>query len=200
MFEHDIKFVWDGQQELTPISYRCGHCGDKCASNRGYRGKACFPSGHPNGSPPANIYICGGCGRPTFTVHGFKAWSVPSPKAGHTVEKLPPDVHELYEEARNAFAANAPTAATLLCRKLLMNTAVVEGANEGLSFSSYIDYLGEKGLLPPKSDGWVNEIRKNGNDATHKAESVDQELAARTLKMTAALLTYCYELADEAQD
>lgn len=78
-----------------------------------------------------------------------------------------------------------------------MNTAVEEGAKEGLTFVEYIDYLKAGNFLPPKSDSWVKSIKDIGNRANHRIVQVDELVANRTLDITSALLLFCYELADD---
>jgi hypothetical protein len=45
---------------------------------------------------------------------------------------------------------------------------VAEGAKEGLSFQAYVDHLSAKGYVPPNGKGWVDHIRKKGNEANHE--------------------------------
>ena len=60
---------------------------------------------------------------------------------GNSVEHLPVDIEALYTEARNCVAASCYTAAVLICRKLLMNMAVSQGADAGDTFVQYVEYL-----------------------------------------------------------
>jgi Domain of unknown function (DUF4145) len=189
----ELTIEWDNPKQIPAKSYICGYCGDRCSSHMGYKGLARHNTW---GNHHAYLYICGGCSQPTFKIDYPDAMATPGPKIGISVKSLPQDINLLYSEARTAFSAGAPTASTLLCRKILMNTAVAEGAVEGNNFAFYIKYLKEHGLLPPKSDKWIDQIRLNGNEATHRADAVSMELAERTLQMTGSLLMYCYELSD----
>lgn len=49
-----------------------------------------------------------------------------------------------------------------------MNIAVSQGADEGLRFVEYVEYLANSGFVPPNGRGWVDHIRKKGNEATHE--------------------------------
>ena len=49
-----------------------------------------------------------------------------------------------------------------------MNIAVAQKAKEGLHFIEYIEYLVNNGFVPPNGEGWVDHIRKKGNEATHE--------------------------------
>jgi hypothetical protein len=88
---------------------------------------------------------------------------------------------------------DAYTAAVLLCRKVLMHIGVQLGAPDGKSFAEYIDYLNANGYITPKSKGWVDHIRKKGNDATHKIDIVSQTDARELLTFTEMLLRLVYE-------
>lgn len=106
---------------------------------------------------------------------------------------------ELLLESRRALAANAPTAAAMALRKILMNVAVSEGAGTGRdwNFEKYVDYLAENGLLPPKGRGWVDRIRTFGNEAAHEIHQVQQEDAELALNRVISMLHFMYEMADE---
>jgi hypothetical protein len=100
----------------------------------------------------------------------------------------------LYDEARRAAAANAPTAAVLALRKLLMNVAVSKGAKEGQSFVSYVEYLAGAGYVPPNGKGWVDHIRERGNDASHEIALMGPSDAAELLIFAEMLLRFIFEL------
>ncbi|MFC3906646.1 DUF4145 domain-containing protein [Clostridium disporicum] len=100
----------------------------------------------------------------------------------------------IYNEARGCYSVNAYTATVLSCRKILMNIACNEGAEEGKSFIKYIDYLNDKGYIPPNGREWVDIIRKLGNEATHKLETKNEEDAKLALNFTGMLLKFIYEL------
>jgi hypothetical protein len=63
----------------------------------------------------------------------------PGAAYGATVASVPTNVEALYDEARNCMKVSAYTSTVLACRKLLMNIAVAEGANEGESFMQYVE-------------------------------------------------------------
>ena len=102
---------------------------------------------------------------------------------------VPKNVNDLYEEARRcAGAASAPTAAVLLCRKILMHIAVEKGAKAGDTFISYIDHLQAKGYIPPDGREWVDYIRRRSNDANHDVIEFTPEDAAALIELTQMLL------------
>jgi len=48
-----------------------------------------------------------------------------------------------------------------------MSIAVAQGAKEGQSFLSYVEYLANAGYVPPNGRHWVDHIRTKGNEANH---------------------------------
>jgi hypothetical protein len=86
------------------------------------------------------------------------------------------------------------TAATLLCRKLLMNVAVSEGADPGEHFVVYVKYLDTNGYIPPKGKPWVDRIRDLGNIATHEIKITSETEAEQALTFVEMLLSFIYEM------
>lgn len=178
----DIR--WSGVHEVTSRNFQCGHCGNIVASNRGY-----IAHDRLDGLA-ACIYVCPHCAKPTF-LHGGNPYPAVAP--GNEVHHVPDDVYALYKEARNCVAASAYTASVLICRKLLMNLAVSRGADENLKFIEYVDYLADKGFVPPNGRGWVDHIRKRGNEATHEIVLMDRDSAAELISFAEMLLKFIYE-------
>jgi len=112
---------------------------------------------------------------------------------GNDVNSVPEKVYELYNEARKCVAVFAYTASVLICRKLLMNLAVSQGADENLRFIEYVDYLADNGFVPPNGKGWVDHIRKKGNEATHEIVLMNQEDAHELISFSEMLLKFIFE-------
>ena len=74
-----------------------------------------------------------------------------------------------------------------------MNTAVSLGAPPNRSFIEYVEHLATNGYVPPNGKGWVDHIRKKGNEATHEIALMDSAHAAELLKFTEMLLKFIYE-------
>jgi hypothetical protein len=74
-----------------------------------------------------------------------------------------------------------------------MNIAVAQGATEGLKFIEYVNHLADKGYIPPNGRGWVDHIRKKGNEATHEIALMTQADAEELLAFTEMLLKFVYE-------
>lgn len=180
---------WKYTVDLINRSYRCGYCSDKVSSNRGYYlGQHSDASGRQEGG----LYICPNCQGPTFFMFS-KGGYYPSPAMGNTVESLPKELDALYEEARKCTSQAAYNAAVMLCRKILMNIAVNLGEKEGLKFIEYVEYLSNKGYVPPNGKVWVDHIRKKGNEATHEIALMMESDAEDLLMFTEMLLRFIYE-------
>ena len=170
---------WSNVRTLDSRSYICGYCGNPLASNVGIVGDI------------GTIYICHFCSRPTYFDNS--GTQTPGCPYGDRVENTPQEVEALYDEARNCVSCNAYTASVLCCRKLLMNIAVSKGAEEGLKFAQYIEYLAGKGFVPPGGEGWVDHIRNKGNDATHEIALMTKEDAEELITFAEMLLKFIYE-------
>lgn len=112
---------------------------------------------------------------------------------GRDIKSLKDDIEHIYAEARASTKVGAYTACVLLCRKLLMHIAVEKGAQPGLGFVEYVDYLAAHHWVPPNGTAWVDQIRKKGNDANHKIVIMDQAAAAEILSFVEMLLIFMYE-------
>lgn len=163
---------------------RCGHCGRAIA--------AAVVARINNNEGHTVLWLqCPGCGK--GSVANPDGTISPGAPFGPNVEGLPAGVSEAYEEARRSMAVGAFRGAELLCRNILMNIAVQKGADVGLSFVAYVGYLSEANYVTPPMRGWVDQIRKHGNDAGHEIEAVPPKRAEATMWFTATLLTLIYE-------
>lgn len=171
---------WHNPQHIPSRSFVCGHCAHKVASSAGYFSGA-----------NQFIHICPHCSNPNYWGNGMG--QIPGVSPGRPVEHVPEDINGLYEEARTCASAGSFTGSVLLCRKLLMNIGVQEGAEEGKSFVYYIDFLAEKGFIPPHGRAWVEHIRKKGNEATHEIALMTIDDASELVTFTEMLLKFIYE-------
>lgn len=181
-----MAIVWEKRAaNLESKQYVCGYCGSNIASSEGYHGiEPDFPDEH-------FIYICHHCDKPTYIdCDGNQA---PSGLSGDSINHLPLEIEKLYREARICIGSNAFTAAVLSLRKLLMNVSVSQGAAEGLKFVEYVNYLEEEGHIPKGGRGWIDQIRKKGNEATHDIVIMDKETAVQLLSFMGMLLKLTYE-------
>jgi hypothetical protein len=171
----------------SPIvrTFVCGYCNNTVASDRGWSTKT-----EHSQEQIALIYICPLCKQPSYF---FGNEQTPGVAYGNDVTSLPADIADLYREARNAVAASCYTASVLTCRKLLMNIAVAQKAPEGKSFLQYVEYLAAKGYVPPNGQGWVDHIRKKGNEANHEITLMSKSDAEELILFVEMLLKFVYE-------
>lgn len=78
----------------------------------------------------------------------------------------------------------------------MANVAIDLGAKDGESFVNYVDYLSSNGYIAEKSKRWVDEIRKEGNSATHNKASKNKKDATKILRFLEMLLLINYEFND----
>ncbi|TCO73710.1 DUF4145 domain-containing protein [Chromatocurvus halotolerans] len=175
---------WANASNLGSKGYRCGYCGINVASSLGFVAADSIEGRY------AEIRLCSHCAKPTF-FHGQSR--CPDVAPGNEVDHVPDGVYALYQEARNAAAANAYTASVLASRKLLMNIAVSQGAPEKLRFIEYVDFLADGGFIPPNGRGWVDHIRTKGNEATHEIVLMEREGAAELISFSEMLLKFIFE-------
>ena len=184
----NMKFVWGDARNLESKSYTCGYCGKPLASQDGYQSKI-----HWGGAERHSyIYICHFCTRPTY--FDYSGAQVPgTPFGGEVTGISDPMVDALYNEARRATSANSYTAAVLSCRKLLMHIAVAKGAKKNLNFADYVDFLSQNNFVPPDARGWVDHIRKKGNEANHEINIMKREDAEELISFSEMLLKIIFE-------
>lgn len=174
---------WENAQGLPAAAYLCGFCGLNVSSERGWQ---------LNHYPAANrICICPDCNRPTFFEAGDK--QIPGVAHGRPVPNVPADLDTFYGEVRKSTAAGAHTAAVLACRKILMHIAVDHGAKPGLNFIEYVEFLVNNGFVPPKGKGWVDHIRKKGNEANHEIVVMGPDASKDLLTFIEMLLIFLYD-------
>ncbi|WP_432443464.1 DUF4145 domain-containing protein [Lysinibacillus sphaericus] len=55
-------------------------------------------------------------------------------------------------------------------------------------------FLKGKNYIPPDGKEWVDEIRKQGNEATHEINGVGKQDSLEILDFTTMLLTFIFEM------
>ena len=172
--------TWHNMKNLESKQFTCGHCGNIIATQMGFFS-----------NDMQYIYICSHCDQPThFSALGAQ---FPDVAPGNDVGHLPEELAALYKEARNCVAASSYTGAVLLCRKLLMNIGVSQGAEAGKPFIYYVNYLAEQGYIPPNGRGWVDHIRKKGNEATHEIALMSKPDCEDLIAFSEMLMKFIYE-------
>lgn len=74
-----------------------------------------------------------------------------------------------------------------------MHVAVALGAKPGDSFVAYVQFLTDNHYVPPGAKGWVDHIRKKGNEANHEISLMQQGDAEELLAFSQMLLKVIYE-------
>jgi hypothetical protein len=74
-----------------------------------------------------------------------------------------------------------------------MHLAVAQGATEGESFVKYVDYLADKGYIPPNGRAWVDLIRTRGNEANHEIKIMGKGDAEELIVFVEMLLKFMFE-------
>jgi hypothetical protein len=190
---------WNGPLNLGPLTYKCGHCGNKVGGSIGwFGGVRHFVNGQ------GRVYICPVCTVPSifFVVAAPGStdpnvlFQLPAPAYGEDVGHLPTDVAAAYDEARKCYKAGAFIACVTMCRKLLMHVAV-DVAKQPLAkpFAFYVDALVTGGFIAVPNKPWVDKIRTIGNDANHDLTPIDAKQAEMILEFSAMLLKTLYEYA-----
>ena len=174
---------WQNIGTISNRSYTCGYCDKLVGPNEAYYTPRALKT----------IYICPNCDRPTF--FDLVGKQTPSPLLGRSVNGITDTgVAGLYNEIRNCTGVGAYTSAVMSCRKILMHVAVEKGADQNLSFVSYVDYLVTNGWVPPGSKQWIDPIRQKGNEANHEISLMDELASKQIVHFTEMLLRFVYEL------
>jgi len=185
-----IHGIWGTAVSYSGVSFFCGYCNSLASPSIGYKS---VDNNARTNQVQARIFICPNCNRPTLDITSSNE-QFPGPRLGQDLKYLPNDIEQLYNEVRNCISVNAFTSAVLSSRKILMNTAVSKGAEEGKNFAYYVNFLESNHFIPPNSKEWVDHIRNKGNEATHEIPCMLKEDAIELLDFVEMLLRFLYEL------
>jgi len=180
-----FKLHWKDVKAIRSKSFKCCSCDYNVVSDKGYYAQ------DSTGQVVAYIYICPHCTAPTFFNH--MGTQIPGASFGKNIDAIPnDDLRKLYDEMRGCVSSNNYTASVLCCRKMLMNIAVLEGAKEGDTYKSYVDYLESKGFIPPNCKDLVDYIREIGNIANHEIKIMNEADAKTLVDFITMLLDFIY--------
>lgn len=182
---------WKGYGVMEK-DYTCGYCGRHTSSTEG------LPLVEDTSKrndllidlPKQGIYICTHCKMPSFFWENIQ---IPGNRFGNPVVGISIQMADLYEEARSSYSVGAYTGVVLLCRKLLMHIAVELGAEEEKRFVEYVDYLDKNHYISANSKKWVDQIRKDGNEATHQMATKTKEDAEKLIKFCEMIMKTNFE-------
>lgn len=179
---------WRNISNYSPKSFICWNCNNKVSSEKAY---ASF-------SPPrykSYIFICPHCNAPNIYDDYGNPIILSLP--GKEIKKLPKLIEKNYDEIRKCIQAGCFNAAIMMMRKMIMNIAVEEGAEEGKTFAEYIDFLCAEGVVPRKSRSKADSVRDLGNSANHEIEDRSQQEAENCFEFIELLLKVNYEFSDD---
>lgn len=189
---------WSGANPLHGVTFVCPYCGaTHTPFTLGGASATYRPAASGNGwvgAPTARLLACTACSMPYIDLRAENR-TIPGQRFGSSVRNVPDQLARLYDEARDAASVSAYTACAMVARKVLMNLAVLEGAEENKSFQFYVDYLANNGFVPPRGRPWVDKIRTQGNTATHEIEIVSPEDAKGVMFLLENLLRFNFEMA-----
>lgn len=184
----DKETQWRTAERIDTKTFVCCNCGKEIASNQGFVGFAL-------GSPYCYIYICHNCSAP----NAFDSLGKPliEPKIGKEIANLPENVSNLYNEVRTCLQSGAFTAAAMLMRRMLMDIAVSEKIEQGLTFSQYVERLCTDGIIPRKAKHLADAVRQLGNEVNHELQTAKPEETFALFKFMEMLLEVNYEFAEQ---
>lgn len=193
---HDFKYYDSRNVKSYPIV--CGYCGQSVAPNVGYL--ITHNNKHESVSTTiATVYQCPLCKNPIIYFNDYNE-TIPGAKYGREIKNLPANIATLYDECRTCYANQCYTSSQMIARTLLMHIAVEQGAEEGWSFARYVNYLDDKGFIPPNGKQWVDFIRNSGNVANHEIVIKEKEETEKVISFLSTLLLVIYELPNMLND
>ncbi len=205
-----IEWRWENCQKVPAHPYTCGWCGNSTSSGEGYKSTEKLTQLLSVQLHIMFIRICTACKRPSIMEmvrddHGPRDYGrlsselcyingvFPRGSRGKPIRGLPADVKKIYMESGWCLANNAPTAAVMLCRKLLMHISVSKGAEQNKKYIEYVDFLQKKSYIPPDVQEWADRVRNIGNEANHELKPVDRKDAEDIFDFMEMLMKFVYE-------
>ena len=184
--------------------YHCGWCGNRAVSSIDW--KSHIAKSHTLYYRMV-ISICAHCRKPTiFTFGGQHPEElhpksvIPAPDMNKKIAGMPHKVEQAYAEACKCLSQNAPTAAVMMCRKLLVHVAVEEGAEKDWNgYEQYVDFLKNEGHVPPNAHKMADLVRTIGNEANHELTPISSQEAECLLTFMGMLLFFIYETKVQAE-
>lgn len=153
--------------------------------------------------------MCSVCGMGSFAVGtpGRPVKVFPRPWPFAVPDHLEDHVRGTWIEALRAYAAEAFTSSSLMCRKIVFHMAVEAGLpaknDRGFApnFEACVKHLvKEEYITKRQQNQWVDSIRQWGNKATHELEPINREVAYSALEFTLELLRMVYSFPGAAAE
>ena len=183
---HSDYLDWCSISRLTAIKMTCCNCNTLVSADHGMVQE----------DGKFRVAVCPSCQFPNAFQRSSPSYpwrQVFGPLFGENIDDLPDDIRSLYNEARECMSFRANTAASMLCRKLLMNIAASKGAKSGENYAFYVAFLADKYLNTAENKDWIDEIRQVGNEANHELPSISRDTAESIIQFTEMLLKLIFE-------
>lgn len=187
------KVNWrDGWSKDMGHQYTCGYCGTKATPEKFASGFTVDPRG--NHVEFGQVRACTHCGQASFfrLDDGFQ---MPGYVVGREVQHLPEDIRTLYEEARSCVSVGAYNAAAMVCRKIILHVAVEHGLPnpDYGAFKKAVEHIFDNHLMPAPARVWIDVLKDIGNDASHKIELVDSQVAELAIQFCQQMLENVFQ-------
>lgn len=171
--------------------HECGHCGHRVGAT-----VLAHAEDWDSRREVAMATACSVCKFPSAHVfdglsYSFRAY--PPAPVGRDVEHLPVKVERAYRSARTAIMVGSYDGAALVLRNLLAHMAVELGADEGLTYKQYVDWLADNGHAPPGSADVVTSLKDLGNETAHELIDVELDDVLDALQVAETLLRFRFE-------
>lgn len=141
--------------------------------------------------PWSAVVSCRKCGMIAVVCQGEQ---YPPPCDWPDDRDVPVHVSSAYEEARECLAARNYTATAMMCRKILMNLGIDQGAETGKKYYEYVDWFAENGYITASIKKWAEFVVDCGNKANHRPDPVGKKRAMAAFMLTTELMRRVYEL------
>lgn len=191
-FRQDYKFH-DAVLLGDVVPFRCWNCEVVTAPSFGMK-----LGDQYGGNYQGFVGICPICKAPTFKFMMNREWHQrPIAPYASEIKGLPRDIDTLFREALACLAGDAPTAAVMICRKLLMTVAVHFDAPSGreMDFKKYVEYLASESLISSAMKGFTEKVREVGNEANHQIHPQTMKTAELMVRFIANILRNNFEAA-----
>ena len=135
--------------------------------------------------------MCPNCHRPTYFAEDGA--QLPGAPPAVETEHLLEEVEKLYCETRNCVAVGSDTSAVVCCRTFLLHIAVAQEAVAGKNIVGYVEYMVERGFVPPKGRDCVDHMRTKGNEANHEIRLMKKADTEEVISFAEMLLKFIYQ-------
>lgn len=112
-------------------------------------------------------------------------------------ERLPEPFKKDLKEAAYCLSVKASNATAMMCRRIVSQLAIGNGADPTKTTGPQLKYLREKGLIDEKLLNAAYGIKSFGDDGAHPPDDVGLEEAKKVFRVTERILYYALILDEE---